>query len=258
FKQESCLTEPAVHDDGLADVGALAIEIFDSAAGDHEVGVSLELTSRPALAFPAYLVAAEFIFKREHDHAHGRNHLTHGDAANQIEAEAGMEANRGNDLQEGKRPHEKADDAKENSGSKATEHEAEKECSDEQVGRFAKEQRPIGPDHKADAERPAAEHRAQGVSQPGRHCALCAAPGKAEGNGGPGKKGEDERQRIVGWGSATDTILENRIENENQCVRDCIENLETLETEALRQQGAQKERRTKLSSRLSGSREPGM
>ena len=123
LEQQRSLTEAAVHDDGFANVGALAIEVFDSAAGEHEVGVSLELTPRPALAVPADLVAVELIFERQHDHAHRRNHFAHGNAANQVEAEAGMEADPGNDLQEGKRPHQKAHDAEEDSGSKAPEDE---------------------------------------------------------------------------------------------------------------------------------------
>ena len=125
LKQQCGLGKAAVADDGFADVGALTVEVFNSAASEHEVGVRLKLTPRAALALLRRLIAVQLILEDEHDHADSGDHLAHDDDADEVEVDWRVEADQVKDTQTGKRPGNEAEDAEEDAWGETTEDEDE-------------------------------------------------------------------------------------------------------------------------------------
>src|SRR5580693_7491066 len=101
LEDESDLREAAVGDHGLANLCAEAVKVFDPAAGEDQVGVSLELAARAAFALLCSFVAVELIFERQDDHAYRGNYLAHHDDAGQVQIEEHVAAHPGDDAQAG-------------------------------------------------------------------------------------------------------------------------------------------------------------
>ena len=74
----------------VADLGALAVEVFDAAAGEHQVGVRLKLAAHATFALLGGSVALELIFEGKDDHAHRGDRLAHDDHAGHVEVESGI------------------------------------------------------------------------------------------------------------------------------------------------------------------------